>query len=937
MRNKILVFKVLTLLTLSISSNIAFSQVFSADQNPPTLKWHQINTSNFQIIYPVEVEIEAQRMANTLENIIGRVSKSLNKTPKKISIILQNQGTTSNGFVQLAPRRSEFYTMPSQAFDFQNWLNSLAVHEMRHVVQFDKLTGRYNSPVFETLALAIFGINLPPWFYEGDAVNIETSLTKAGRGKQPEWPIYLRSNLLNKRKFSYSKNYFGSYKDFTPGYYQLGHFMNSKLRRDNGGNIMDSLFSRMSSFPIRPFNLSNSIKKFTGLTTRKLHDSTMDELQNLWQHQVDKNHTTTYSSLNKRSDNTPSHFLFPTAIEDGRILYLKESKGETPSLFLMDKNGRSKKIFRIGYQENPWLSYSSGKIVWDESRTAIRYQQQSFNVINIYDIKRKKARQLTHHSRMFAPALSPKADVIAAVDISYSNRISIVELDANSGKELKRYPSPQNYMLQMPSFNSRGDKLVIVGIGTTGKTLFELDRKSGSFRQLIPLQFQEILKPVYVNEDIVFKAHYNGLDNLYRLDTNGEIYQLTSARLGAFNPSFDAQRQQLLFNNFVYKGQDISSLPWKPQMGKKIKMVEDTFVDYSKPLYYQEGADDVFDSIPNRKFSSSRYSDLQLRNLFYFHSVYPLAGDGITGLELRSDNKLNTIGVYGDYQYNSSLKKSEYGAGFEFKKYYPILTVDYFNSADFIYRRGETTPVTWRQHEIKAELTIPFNFNKFNYGYSAGFKTGTSYSRKYDIDRPFNALPSEIKFPMHYQIYARRSSIRSSRDLAPKWAQSITLDYRHFPFENFFEGDLFTFKSSFYFPGIFRNHSFQASFNWQKSDGDYALTTDISRIRGYSFSRTSSSPDNTLLLNYRFPVFYPDWQLGPLAYIKRIKAGFFSDFQDVKRGNEFAPKSFGMELRADMNLLRFYLPNFDIGERIIFLNEKPNQNPIFEFMATYSF
>ncbi|WP_207422685.1 TolB family protein [Desertivirga brevis] len=876
-------------------------------------------------------------MANTFEGIISRVSKSLNKKPKKISIILQNQGTTSNGFVQLAPRRSEFYTMPSQGFDFQNWLNSLAVHELRHIVQFDKLTGRYNSPVFETLALAVFGINLPPWFYEGDAVNIETSLTKAGRGKQPEWPIYLRSNLLNKRNFSYSKNYFGSYKDFTPGYYQLGHFMNSKLRRNKGGGIMDSLFSRMASFPIRPYNLSNSIKKYTGLTTKKLHDSTMSELRDLWQDQVNKNNSNTYSSLNKRTDEVPSHFHFPTALENGKILFLKESKAETPSFYIMDKTGKSEKVFRIGYQENIWFNYSSGKVVWDETRTSSRYQQQSFNVINIYDIKTRKAKQLTHRSRMFAPAISPQTDVIAAVDISYSNRISIVELDVQSGKEIKRYSSPQNYMLQMPSFNSSGDKLVMVGIATAGKTLFELDRKTGVFRQLIPLQLQEILKPIYVNEQIVFKAHFNGLDNLYRLDTNGEIYQITSSRLGAFNPSFDTQRQRLLFNNFIYKGHDISALDWNPKMGENIKKVENTFVDYSRPIYYQEGEDDVFDSIPDKRFSSKHYSDLQLKNLFYFHSIYPLAGDGITGLELRSDNKLNTVGVYGDYQYNSNLKKSEYGAGIEFKKYYPVLSIDYTNSAGFIYRKGETTPVTWREHEIKGEVTIPFNFNRFNYGYSAGFRTGTSYSRKYHIDRPFQALPTEIKFPMHYQFYARRTSIRSSRDLAPKWAQSITLDYRHFPFENFFKGDLFTFKSSFFFPGLFRNHSFQAAFNWQKSNGDYNNTIDIQRIRGFGFSRTSSRPDNTLLLNYRFPIFYPDWELGPLAYIKRIKGGFFSDFQDVKRGNEFVPKSFGMELRADMNLLRFYLPNFDIGERIIFLNEKPNQNPIFEFMATYSF
>ena len=62
------------------------------------------------------------------------------------SIVLQNQGVIANGFVQLAPKKSEFYTTPPQQFDSQDWLNNLAVHELRHVAQFDKLTGGRHRP-----------------------------------------------------------------------------------------------------------------------------------------------------------------------------------------------------------------------------------------------------------------------------------------------------------------------------------------------------------------------------------------------------------------------------------------------------------------------------------------------------------------------------------------------------------------------------------------------------------------------------------------------------------------------------------------------------------------------------------------------------------------------------------------------------------------------
>src|SRR6476620_920687 len=138
--NKLLISVFITFILIT-SSPWVNAQIFDSEQNRPGIKWMQINTPNFQILYPSEFKNEAMRVANTVEHVIKSVSKSMGKNPRKITIILQSQGVVSNGFVQLAPRRSEFFTVPPQNFDMQDWLNSLAIHELRHVVQFDKLTG----------------------------------------------------------------------------------------------------------------------------------------------------------------------------------------------------------------------------------------------------------------------------------------------------------------------------------------------------------------------------------------------------------------------------------------------------------------------------------------------------------------------------------------------------------------------------------------------------------------------------------------------------------------------------------------------------------------------------------------------------------------------------------------------------------------------------
>ena len=946
-KHKLLFFCALSIANLIFATQVLKAQVFDSSQNPPGVKWKQINTPNFQIIFPTTFEKEANRMANTLEVIIPKVAESLRKQPKKISIILQNQGTSSNGFVQLAPRRSEYFTTPSQEFDYQDWLNSLAVHELRHVVQFDKLTGNLSAPLFEELALAIFGITLPPWFYEGDAVGIETSLTNAGRGRLPSWELFFRTNTLSGKNFSYSKNYLGSVLDRTPGYYQLGYFMTSKLRRDHGKFIMDSLMSRIANAPFRPYAFSNAVKNYTGLTTRQLHDSTVAELKKLWLRQSAEAKSILYKPINSRVSNVPTDYLLPMPLPGNETLVLKSGKAHPPAFYAIDSNGKERLILRIGYQEVPNLNYADGKIVWDEFRFDKRFQKRSFNVINSYDLISKTYKQLTHKSRLFAPTLSQDGAIIVAVKISLANVISIVELDSETGEILKEYKNPDNLMIQTPAFNQNGTKLVFVAVTAEGQSLFELTRKGGNLFQLIPFQKQQISRPSYAENQIIFRAHYNGLDNLYRFDpVSRKTYQLTSAPFGAFNPVYSPSSTQILFNNYQQSGYDVSSLKYSETSGVEISDIKNTFINYAAPLTRQEGNSNVFDSIPNQFFESRPYREIN--NLFYFHSLSPIAdnlsfNDNPTiGFKLKSNNKLNTLDLYTGYQFNTELNKSEYLAGLTYKRFYPLVDVQFVNRARLGFVRSTTsgttliTPVSWRENNTELAIRIPFIFNQLNRTYSLGLNLSTSYTARYDVvNRPRN-FSLNLAFPMKYQVYLNRNTIRSPQDLAPPWGQNFTVTYQHLPFDKGRRAELLTFRSLFYTPGILNNHSFQTSFNYRIGSGDYRLVNDIPLVSGYNNINPKQELRSTLLFDYRFPLFYPDWELGPLAYIKRFKGGFFADFENVF-GNPFSPKTFGAELRADMNLLRFYLPNFELNGKVIFVNAKSVQNPIFETGFTYNF
>jgi hypothetical protein len=178
---------------LCLTSQAVFSQTGA---NPPSVKWRQINTESFKIIFPAELEREGQRMANTMQYIHNPLSGSLGHAPHKMPIVLQNQGVISNGFVALSPRRSEFYTTAPQSYNLggtNNWLNLLALHEFRHMVQYEKA---YHSrvklayyPFGQNGILALSNAAVPSWFWEGDAVATETAFSPSGRGRIPDFDL----------------------------------------------------------------------------------------------------------------------------------------------------------------------------------------------------------------------------------------------------------------------------------------------------------------------------------------------------------------------------------------------------------------------------------------------------------------------------------------------------------------------------------------------------------------------------------------------------------------------------------------------------------------------------------------------------------------------------------------------------------------------------
>src|SRR5437667_8636376 len=95
---------------LLIVVNFLCAQQFGG--NPPSIHWNQINTDTARIIFPIGMDSTAQRVSNIVHWLAKNNPAPLGHRLFKVNIVLQTQTTIANGYVSLAPFRSEYFLTP---------------------------------------------------------------------------------------------------------------------------------------------------------------------------------------------------------------------------------------------------------------------------------------------------------------------------------------------------------------------------------------------------------------------------------------------------------------------------------------------------------------------------------------------------------------------------------------------------------------------------------------------------------------------------------------------------------------------------------------------------------------------------------------------------------------------------------------------------------
>lgn len=986
------------------------SQYYSTGTSPASIKWKQINTSNFQIIFPRGYEEKAKYMAAIFQDLLEKGGKDLQHTPKKFSVVLHTQNATANGMVAWAPKRMEIYTSSPQDQDGQLWLNHVGTHEYRHVVQIDKLeqgfTKVLNYIFGQQATVAVLGMYLPPWFLEGDAVCTETTLSESGRGRLPNFEQELRAQLLEKGSYSYDKAVNGSYKNYVTDRYKLGYYLVGKARVNYGDQLWGETLNRVGRRPYGITSFATGIKKgmqgkrdrlFEKLSERQkeilaqgikvskidwqevkekntkadgkisLYLDVMKEMQWEWQVQDTKLKKTEYSILSGR-EKIYTNKRFSQITENGDLIYHKEGLNNGGYFEIVRKNGKKEKLFTPGYNLETGFDYQKGKLIWAERKPNLRWEKANKSQVISYDIKNRSRIVWRSSKSRFAPAFSKNASKIVCVETDKLGHNSLLILDKNN-KELKRIVAKENEYFITPQFGNQPNEIILLVLDSKGKHLVNIDLQTEKRNLLFSSGTNEMSQPEVTKDYIYFTGTFTGIENIYALQlSNGKIFQVTSSRFGARDPYF--KKDKIYYSDYTSDGYLSVTTKADPSTFKEWN---GKYAKYplAMQLSEQVGGKMEVDSSKIDDFKVEDYS--KLKNLFYFHSWAPVFIDGLeskadVGVSLATQNKLSTMLATFGYKRDDNYDKGKFYANLSYRGFFPIIDtkltygkredtynvfVKYANRLGMVI--GQDKVLLKRKMDVinwETDIRFPLNLSSGQYTTFVIPKIGCEIVKyqNYKFQPLATTNPSgivvndfnssdKVKSIAKLQLLAYNIAKQSPRDIQYRWAQLLNLNFRSTPSGDIKLGNIKSAELTLYTPGLLEHHGVKLYGGIQsRSSSNIYYSNIIQKVRGVR--NLYGDLNYNLSFNYALPLTYPDWNIGPLAYFKRIKMNTFFDWGYVESKSSITKSkvkydtfSTGVELRTDMHALRFMAP-LDMGFRVGY--ENTTKDVFFDFLISIS-
>ncbi len=892
------------------------AQIIKPDQDPARIKWYQIKTEGFKLIYPEGYDSLAVKYAEIYAKYRVPVSLTSGFLPAKLPVVLHPENASASYALTQFPSRIDMSVLPQGHYVF-----SYPVHEMA-AISLSRQASHLNfasSNVFrpftwllgELFPAAVNMLYPDTWLLDGDAAAAATALVPGGYGRYGDFLNYYMAALDagDVRGYKWDRWAIGSYNKYTPGTDAFGYMILSGLRTlydkpDYAGDYM----TRISKRPYDIFYGTRLSRKTTG---ENLHTSAFRTI-------FDYHREIFSRELALRSPFTSSEPVLPdrngkyteyissAVLADGSLFAVRKSMERSPSLVRISPDGNIDRIssFSDGSSRPVW-SETLKRLYWSETAGDWRWKQRKYNIIRYYDSVKDKTESLVLKTNVFNPSLSPDGLKIAAIYAPEPEKTSVIIIDALSGNVLYILPfNTGNTLLTECAWCSDG--IYACGVSEAGSSVYKAipGKETGMYR------WEEIIGPSRCTvrnlsaweNSLVFSCDASGVFDLYLASSDSgkwDIFRLTSEKYGARDFVFDGNGDTLYFSRMDHLGYDLRKVSSENLFHIPVSLDTVARHEVASELALQEakaGKDVCTGERPEISEPSRYRKGLHLFRLHSWAPVYcnldklsDLNGEKIydyasVGATVLTQNTLGT--AYGSAGY--CWRPDPDGTGwvhgghisFTYAGWYPViegslnindrLTWNYIMSETGVVSRSRNTGVS-----LAGKIKIYLPLSKELGGKTLNFTPEISWeldNNKYNglinhtttISCKFNLLRDMAKAEVFPRLgIGAESGIRTAVAVGSGSRSVIKL------------GDSWYLHAYGYFPGIGPGQGGKLSLTTQMllNKGIYNPASEIlpRGLEGSIMKDFYSPVSATLLtLDYAVPIYLGDINITPLIYLNRM-------------------------------------------------------------------
>lgn len=897
----------------AIGRPLSAQVTLGTEQNPPEIAWRVVDGIRVRVIAPAELVADARRLATLIDVLGAADTATLGGAPRRVSVVLQGRSATANGFVTLMPRRSEwFFTAPQGdgLLGANDWLDLLAIHEYRHVKQFDHLdrgVTRFFSRWFGEPAQAAFlGWTTPSWLLEGDAVATETALTQSGRGRLPSFDAELRGVLLDRDVPSYWTTVHRSFGTFIPDQYQYGFHVVRDVRAAQGARVWADAMAAGTRRAFLPWTLSASLARQTGRGLTGWHQSTLSALQASVRRDAAAAPLTAVTAVGT----SPREWTdddFPQWDGDTSVVVLQSGLDVLPTLVRLTPSATRREVLQSPGPIPGAVPHSVGghAVYWIEQRFDPRWGYRSYSVVMRRDLRSGFTTQLGDTTRWVAVAAAPTAPRLVVIEQRLDRAMDLVELDT-AGTVQSRLSAPPGDALVTPRYAVDGRSLFVVRVRRGAGRRIERCRfplADASCEPLTAFTSEALHAPTGNDTLLLATLPVNGRDEVVaRRIGDAQWWQVTRRPVGATTPVLSPLGDAIAFNDQTGRGRRAVLMLLDPSTWTPLTVPTAPPASLAT-LVSQEAAGDLLaraDSLSAAKpmrdapYRPSR----QLFNPYGWSVLLPPLGPSAS-VRLLSQDVLGTLGssVGVGYDLNESAPSADvqvsWGGGYWLvdadarvsvrRDEYPTVRL---STGDTL--RGDT----WRWRETSAGLGIrlPLRLTQDLYSTFVTLQASVRETRVSNSTLPsvFQSDEGSVR-PVTLALSAGRG-YGWLRDIQPVWGQYLTLVVRETPLGGTFRGRQWMGRTRFFAPGVMRHHGLevdvagelQARRQTLTQRAPYRFSSLLPFARGYP--SVSAAVASRVAVDYVFPLWYPDLTVWQTLQVRRLRGAFFADdYRAVRR------------------------------------------------------